>query len=192
MGVSSPNTRLIPGSSQGMVTDKTGGVDPHMSPMTLLRFSASSMSKESSYSDPTCSGSWGRSTSGLGCRDPSSKSCSPSNSGKGLRMSSEATSEKVSRRELMLLKSCEGPCSGQSASSPIWLGHLRVPNDSAVKSCSRSLLAYLAQEKNELKQRSTKETSEALAKERRFTSYSWGRFTRTKLSLCALARSTRC
>ena len=49
-------TRLIPGSSQGMVTERTGGVDAHMSPTTLLRFSASSISKESSYSCPTCSG----------------------------------------------------------------------------------------------------------------------------------------
>ena len=38
---SSPITRLIPGSSQGMVTDKTGGVAAQESPMTHLRLVAS-------------------------------------------------------------------------------------------------------------------------------------------------------
>ena len=35
MGVSSPSTKLMPGSSQSIVTERTGGVAAHLSPMLL-------------------------------------------------------------------------------------------------------------------------------------------------------------
>ena len=47
---SSPKIKLIPGSSQGIVTDSTVGVDAHASPITLRRLSASSGLKVSSGS----------------------------------------------------------------------------------------------------------------------------------------------
>ena len=40
MLASSPKIKLMPGNSQGIVTDNTVGADAHASPMTLLRLSA--------------------------------------------------------------------------------------------------------------------------------------------------------
>ena len=41
MLASSPKIKLIPGNSQGIVTDNTVGKDAHASPITLRRLSAS-------------------------------------------------------------------------------------------------------------------------------------------------------
>ena len=46
IGSSSPMTRRMPGDSQGMATVNTGGVAAHTSPLTLLRFNASSSQPE--------------------------------------------------------------------------------------------------------------------------------------------------
>ena len=192
IGVSSPNTKLMPGSSHGMVTERTGGVAAHRSPMILLKLSASSGWNDSSNSVSVCSGSWGGSSSLLGCLSPSSTSSPSSKSGTGLPMSSEATSEKLSWRELMLLKSCEGPYSGHDSCCSVWLGQLRVPDDAAVMSYWISSMGYLAQAiVNEIGM--TKErNSRGTRQEGKVHLILTRRVHSNQLPLCALARSTCC
>ena len=65
MSVSSPRTRLIPGKSQGIVTDKTVGVAAHASPIALRRLSTSLSPKVSDGSANESSGPILGSYSGL-------------------------------------------------------------------------------------------------------------------------------
>ena len=160
--------------------------------MILLRLSASSGRNDSSRSVSDCSGSWGASSSPLGCPSPSSTSSSPSKSGTGLRMSSEATSEKLSWRELTLLKSCEGLYSGQNSWCSSWLGQLRVPDDAAVMLFWISSMGYLAQAivngMDMIKERNSRGTRQ----EGKVHLILMRRVHSNQLPLCALARSTCC
>ena len=196
MGVSSPNTKLMPGSSHGMVTERTGGVAAHMSPMILLRLFASSGWNGSSSSGSICSGSWGKSSPSLNCPSPSSTSTSSPKSGKGLRISSEATSEKLSWKELMLLKSCDGPYSGQNSSCSVWLGQLRVPNDAAVMLYWISLMGYLVRKRSKKglawNKRNKKENFRGTRQGEKVHLILMRRVHSNPTSLCALARSTCC
>ena len=95
-GVGTTGFIFILSNSQGMATDNTGGVAAHTSPMTLLKFDASRGPNGASWSQFSNTGcNEGSYSSGLGYWKSSSVSKWFTQSGTGLRMSSEFTSEKL-------------------------------------------------------------------------------------------------